>query len=462
MSDDRSVEPTRRRTVLKGLGAGATVAGLGAVVSGGSLVTAASSEQAPPVAWTRRYRPRVDEDDEQKRYAHPDAVVNADDGGYVLGGYHWRYEDGEVDDFLLVKTDAKGRLEWSSEYGGQGKDRAFDLVQTADGGYLLAGLERTNRENPETSETEYYPTAWAVKTDSQGTVQWDHRPRPAMRGRVEAVTQTTDGDVVLAGFVQDHDYTMSAWFARVDETGATIVDETFAGDDPVFYGVTESADGGLVFSGQRADRGWVLKTDLAGTTQWETTLDANRGRAAGLLRTDADDFLVTGGGTHGSDAEDLYLTRLDQTGTEQWTRRYGTDDRGESGLALTATADGGYVVVGQSRAKEALTSDSNIFAVKTDGAGALEWRSRYLKTETTLAHDVVQAPDGGYAIPAHEYFVKVGGDDVEEAATPTPEPTPDGTATPEETPTESEPTSTATETPAGSGDDCSLGNETDA
>lgn len=478
MSDEVSHISTRRRTVLQGLAGGAALAGVGAVVGGGSLVTSASGDDAPPVAWSRQYDPRSDEgDDRQHRSAIPHAVVKTADGGYVLGGYHWRYEDGEVDDFLLLKTDAKGRMQWSREYGGQGKDRAFDLVQTDDGGYLLVGLRRAEDEDAEASARQHYRTAWAVKTDSAGEKQWETSPRPDQRGRFEAATQTAGGDLVLAGFFEDRDERMHAWFVRVDDTGTTLAEGTYGDERPAFYGVVQAPDEGLVFSGQNHRHGWVLKTDLSGNAWWETALDANRGRAEDVLLTDDGDVLVTGSHVPGTENRDLYLTLLDPSGTEQWTEFHG-GERSEGGTALASTDDGGYVVVGQSADRDSMTSDVDVFAVKTDASGTAEWQSEYLDTVPSWGDDVVQSPDGGYAITGYKHFVKIGGDYVEDSATPTPRPTSEGTETAEDTPTESDGTATSDETATSVGtetstatatsssdagdDDCSIGTETES
>jgi len=62
------------------------------------------------------------------------------DGGFALAGFI-RVSDEEAHDFLLVKTDSFGFVQWNRTYGEArgGYDRAYALVATADGGYALAG-----------------------------------------------------------------------------------------------------------------------------------------------------------------------------------------------------------------------------------------------------------------------------------------------------------------------------------
>jgi hypothetical protein len=66
------------------------------------------------------------------------ALVQASDGGYALAGKTSSFGDGNSD-VLLAKTGESGNVQWTRTYGGTGVDEAFALVQTADGGYALAG-----------------------------------------------------------------------------------------------------------------------------------------------------------------------------------------------------------------------------------------------------------------------------------------------------------------------------------
>jgi hypothetical protein len=75
-----------------------------------------------------------------------------------LGGYA-----NDPHDMFLVKTDAEGNMQWQRIFGGPGDDWCYDVQQTSDGGYILAG--------------EYMPSSnhwqgWLLKTDSIGYQIW--------------------------------------------------------------------------------------------------------------------------------------------------------------------------------------------------------------------------------------------------------------------------------------------------
>jgi hypothetical protein len=93
------------------------------------------------------------------------ALVQTADGGYALAGYTNSFGAGGYD-FWLVKTDASGTVQWNRTYGGSNEnDFVTVLMQTVDGGYALAG------------DTYSFGVgnadAWLVKTDASGNMQWN-------------------------------------------------------------------------------------------------------------------------------------------------------------------------------------------------------------------------------------------------------------------------------------------------
>jgi hypothetical protein len=72
------------------------------------------------------------------------AIAPTDDGGYILAGKTETtntIEGSTHDDLYLVKLDSGGNVEWSGTFsqGTATDDRAFDVVQTQDGGFAAVG-----------------------------------------------------------------------------------------------------------------------------------------------------------------------------------------------------------------------------------------------------------------------------------------------------------------------------------
>jgi len=83
------------------------------------------------------------------------------DGGFALGGATKSYRVNPVVlDFWLVKLNASGVLQWNQTYGGEQDDEGKSVIQTDDGGFILAGRTRSYGAG------EW--DAWLVKTDTWG------------------------------------------------------------------------------------------------------------------------------------------------------------------------------------------------------------------------------------------------------------------------------------------------------
>jgi hypothetical protein len=66
------------------------------------------------------------------------SVQQTSDGGFVMAGHIESIESGR--DAWLAKTDASGAEEWSMRLGGPWEDMATSVVESRDGGYIVAGI----------------------------------------------------------------------------------------------------------------------------------------------------------------------------------------------------------------------------------------------------------------------------------------------------------------------------------
>ena len=91
----------------------------------------------------------------------PQTVKQTADLGYIIAG---STRDRRQEDVWLVKTDSSGEPEWSSQLGGRGDDRAYEILQTGDGGFVAAG----KTESFGAGDSDF----WLVKTGPSGETEW--------------------------------------------------------------------------------------------------------------------------------------------------------------------------------------------------------------------------------------------------------------------------------------------------
>jgi hypothetical protein len=137
-------------------------------------------------------------------------VIQTGDGGYALAGRTNSSGAGDTDMWLL-KTDPTGSAQWNTTYGGTGDDLAHSLIQTSDGGYVLAGHK---------SDYSGAWDAWMVKTDASGNMEWNQTYGvEGDHNDAVSVKQTADSGYVVAGTWGWWDScTGDFWLAKTDAT----------------------------------------------------------------------------------------------------------------------------------------------------------------------------------------------------------------------------------------------------
>ncbi|RJP79235.1 MAG: hypothetical protein C4524_05585 [Candidatus Zixiibacteriota bacterium] len=172
-------------------------------------------------------------------------VQQTPDGGYLQGGdcevwtgtrrYDW--------DMCLRKTDDQGRLEWRKTYGGPFNDGCRAVQMTRDGGWILAG---DSSPGPGCAFD-----AFLVKVDSRGQRQWQRTYGSPEWDEAHAVIQTQDGGYLLAGCSEwfgDFD----AYLVKTDPAGRPLGESLVGGPDhECAYALLEPVPGAWLVAGGR-------------------------------------------------------------------------------------------------------------------------------------------------------------------------------------------------------------------
>jgi hypothetical protein len=241
------------------------------------------------------------------------SVIQASDGGYILAGYTKSYGAGGFD-MYLVKVDSDGNLLWNRTYGGSQDDGANCIVQTSDGGYILAGYTNSGVQSQ---------SAWLVKTDSSGQEQWN-RVVPGIEAN--SISHTSDGGYVLAT-----KYFSGFELVKLDSAGQVQWNQTYTGpENSAAESAIQTSDGGYAIAGwenasDTSTSARLIKTDLSGNVQWDQTY-AGLGAYA-LTQTSSGGYALTG--------DRAFLIVTNSSGQVQWNRNY--DALSEDNLQFTRT-----------------------------------------------------------------------------------------------------------------------------
>ena len=327
------------------------------------------------------------------------ALIQTTDGGFALAGYTSSYGTGG-EDFYLVKTDVHGTMEWQQTYGGSGDEAATAVIQTTDGGFALAG--RTTSYG--TGRMDF----WLVRTDAHGTMEWQQTYGGSGSEIAWAVIQTADGGFALAGFTRSYgaggnDF----WLVKTDAHGTMEWQQTYGGAGyDVAYAVIQTADGGFALAGYIKSYGaggndfWLVKTDAHGIMEWQQTYGGSDSDVASAVIQTADGGFALAGRTYsyGAGTKDFWLVKTDAHGIMEWHRPYGGADW-DRASSVIQTGDGGFALAGDTDSFGAGNADA--WLVKTDAHGTMEWQQTYGGAGSDEASAVIQTADGGFALAGY-------------------------------------------------------------
>ncbi len=324
------------------------------------------------------------------------SIQQTTDGGYVVTGWTESFGASGVK-FWVLKLREDGTIQWQKTYG-QWWDVASFIQQTSDGGYAVTGWTWSSGAGGS--------DFWVLKLDGDGNIQWQKTYGGREDDQAESIQQTTDGGYVVAGWTESFGAGDSdIWVLKLDGDGNVQWQKTFGGEDSEATSaepIQQTTDGGYVVTGRtesfEADGAdfWVLKLNGDGNIQWQKTYGGTADDQAKAIRQTSDGGYVVTGWTasFGAGNWDIWVLKLDGGGGIAWQKTFG-GKKWDGAYSVRQTSDGGYVVAGDT--KSFGEGDSDLWILKLNGNGAIQWQKTAGGVQTDGACAVRQTSDGGYA-----------------------------------------------------------------
>ena len=355
----------------------------------------------------------------------PGKVMPVIQGNLVttVNGLYFQVEDAEavavaLEEALPADADAPGEVQtlsyevaerstaWTRTYGGLSAEGGSAVRQTSDGGYIIAGYTFSFGAG--------YADLYLVKVDAQGNLEWSNAYGGAGWEYGYAVAQTTDGGYVAAGYTTSSGMGgRDVYLVRTDAQGELLWQQTYGGEGlDVGKGLDVALDGGFIIAGYTESSGagqndiLLVKTGADGDEQWMRTFGGDQSETGMAVRAlESGGYALVGStGSFGVVSRDAYLVRTDDEGVEIWSRTFGNAEgflAFETGNALQATSDGGFILAGVHNAAEGGTGGElmNMYLVKTDENGAETWSAAAGRsTFYDYGYAIVEMPGGGFAV----------------------------------------------------------------
>lgn len=250
-------------------------------------------------------------------YEEAYSITETSDGGIAVAGYTSSFGVDEYD-IYIVKLSNSGTMLWSKTIGGPEYEDAYSIIKTSEGGLAIAG------------DTDSFGSGQndmlIVKLDNNGTIQWNKTIGGAANDYAESIVQSSDGGLLIAGPTITYSAGLYDFYiAKLDISGSLLWTKTIGGTGSDFaHCIIKTTDGGYAATGWTTSFGagstgdfYIVKLDVSGNIQWNKRAGGvNQDIPFSMIQTNAGDYIVTGYSGNGGigTSYDIYTVKFDNTG----------------------------------------------------------------------------------------------------------------------------------------------------
>lgn len=356
------------------------------------------------------------------------SIIKTPDGGYALGGYSTSYGNGSMDAYI-VRLNESFEVEWSKNLGGTFMDQINDLVYDP----FTEGFIYTGQTNSFGQGFAFNLLLGQLNAD--GELLWS-KANGGLESEIGyGVVQLPNKEIFVAGTSRSYAQTGNgAYLFKTTANGNPIFGDIYdntsimsppASDNFRDIILCQSEEyiymsGMMKLPGRCIDDNqahnfqfFIMKADLDGNEIWHTFIGGGNCREAGRAMTQtADGHIVVTGLTQSfsNNNDKIYLTKVNsETGELIWTRIIGVEGD-EIGKDVVATHDGGTAITGWTESTPGGQRD--VFLVKTDINGDIEWSRTYGTAMQEEGHSLIQTDDNGFLIAGYTSGLGNGGEDI--------------------------------------------------
>jgi len=309
----------------------------------------------------------------------PYSVQQTSDGGYIIAGYSASNNNdvtgnhGGNDDWI-VKLSSAGAIQWQKSLGGSGDEEAYSIRQTTDGGFIIAGDSYS--DDGEVTGNHGGDDYWIVKLSGAGDIQWQKSLGGSEDEEAYSILQTTDGGYIIAGYTVSSDGDVSInhsddefcdyWIVKMTSTGVIQWERSFGGsDDDIATSIRQTSDGGYIVAGYSASTDgdvsgnhgiadyWLVKLDSYGGAEWAKSLGGSDSDYAYAVDQNTDGSYFVAGGSYSSDGDasgnhgdlDFWIVKLAYVSTSMGTDGGSGDNSGSIMVSVRPGVPAGGSVV---------------------------------------------------------------------------------------------------------------------
>ncbi|SHE78790.1 Por secretion system C-terminal sorting domain-containing protein [Flavobacterium fontis] len=359
-------------------------------------------------------------------------------------------------DYFIWKMNDKGEPEWQKTFGGSENEVLNSVLLTREGGFLLAGTSNSSKSESKHSLNIGKDDFWIIKLSPNGAEEWQLALGGFGQEKNAKVLQTRDGGYVIAGtsgkgtvidipteekdkkvkyiYKTEPSYgNLDYWVIKVNSEGKMEWQKTFGGsyadelksmvlhgEDIILAGISNSNDDGTKTIGARGmDDIWLISLDKDGVEKWQKAIGSEGSDVIQTLIVTSKNELFIGAHSNSNtghdkiksnkEGTDLWLLKLSFEGEIIWQETYNYAEN-ETLTSIVENQDGtfliGAYVIGTShfasKSKQATRKnkkpplEDDFLAFKINVEGDVIWSKIVHGDGKDILKKVIETRDGGY------------------------------------------------------------------
>lgn len=261
-----------------------------------------------------------------------------------------------------------------------------------------------------------------VFVSAGASADWDQTYGGGHDDFADSIRQTTDGGYIVAGGTYSFGGGLGDAVLMKTNAVGDLQWSKFYGDEKEdwAHSVWQTRDNAYIVAGFTESYGaagsadvWLLRIGENGEVRWTKTFGSDQpDHAFGVQQTADGGYIITGDtSSYGAGSADIWLIKTDTYGNEEWDRTFGGEAE-EGSYAVQQTSDGGYIVAGFTSSYSSTPDAPDAWVIKTDAEGNEMWSRVFGGSKSDWASSVQQTSDGGYIVGGYTGSFGAGQGDI--------------------------------------------------
>lgn len=260
-------------------------------------------------------------------------------------------------------------------------------------------------------------------------VEWSKTYNRCYFDAARDIKQTKNGNYIVVGESSDLYGDSNVWILYLNQAGDIIWGKSIGGaNDDKGYAVVETQDGGFAVGsftisddGNLKDKDlgagdfWIVKLNVKGDIEWSRTYGGEHPDRLFSLTGAKDGGIICAGLTSSHDhdvsfnylkdslnpTDDVWVVKIDKYGNIEWEKSYGGYG-GELAKSIKETKDGGFILAGSTNSSDGDLSfnrgETDAWVIKITKKGVLEWQKTYGGASDEIYNSICETDEGEFIV----------------------------------------------------------------